>query len=362
MKKEEYVVLELLKYEYDSTFDDLFKDNDINWIIVLGYLTYHRVAGLVYEKVNNVNIRLLDYPVFFTTYMINQAQKMRILKQNEYLIAISKTLINHNIQHAFLKGAVMSNTIYAYGSRASNDIDLLISKETLDDVTILLQQLGFIQGKFDYKNNMIKPFSKKEINDFVSTKGETAPFVMITDNLTVRTIDVDVNFSLDWTPDMSEDTINAFLSDRILMTTKDNEQIYTLSYEHNFLELCIHLYKDSALMDIIKKRKILDLYKFVDIYYFLKEKMDKINIGKLYEEINRFKLENYVYFALSYIYRLFPDIKCFELDLLKDRLKCSDDIMNTIFDQYNALSTMTTTDDLVERIFSYNLIDKYKNK
>ena len=354
MKKEEYVVLELLKYEYDSTLVELFKDNEINWIIVLGYLTYHRVAGLVYEKVSNVNIRLLDYPVFFATYMINQSQKMRILKQNEYLIAISKILIDHNIQHAFLKGAVMSNTIYAY------DIDLLISKKNLDDVTILLQQLGFVQGKFDYKNNTIRPFSKKEIEDFVSTKGETAPFVMITDNLTVRTIDVDVNFSLDWSPDMSEDTVDIFLSDRILMTTKSNEQIYTLSYEHNFLELCIHLYKDSALMDIIKKRKILDLYKFVDIYYFLKEKLDKINIGKVYEDISRFKMENYVYFALTYIYRLFPDIKCSELDFLRDRLKCSDDIMNTIFDQYNTLFTMSATDDLVERIFSYNLIDKYK--
>ena len=89
MKKEEYAVLELLKYEYDSSFDDLFKDNDINWISVLGYLTYHRVAGLVYEKVNNVNVRLLDYPVFFAAYMIYQSDKIRVLKLNDYLIAIS---------------------------------------------------------------------------------------------------------------------------------------------------------------------------------------------------------------------------------------------------------------------------------
>ena len=361
MKKEEYAVLELLKYEYDSSFDDLFKDNDINWISVLGYLTYHRVAGLVYEKVNNVNARLLDYPVFFAAYMINQSQKIRVLKQNEYLIAISRILTDHNIQHAFLKGVVLSNTIYAYGSRAGNDIDLLVSKRNLDDVTVLLQQLGFIQGKFDYKNNTIRPFSGKEIKDFVSTRGETAPFVMMTDDLAVKTIDVDVNFSLDWTPDMSEEIVDAFLADRMLITTKGNEPIYTLNYERNFLELCIHLYKDSVLMDIIKKRKILDLYKFVDVYYFLKEKLQKMDIDKLYGEISRFKLKNPVYFVLTYIYRLFPDIKCFQLDFLRDKLKC-DDIMNTLFDQYNTSSTITATDDLVERIFSYNLIDKYKNK
>ena len=74
---EEMIVLELLKYEYDGETIEALKKQSINWIKVLGYLTYHRVAGLVYDKVNRVNVRLLDYPVFFTSYLINQSKAIR---------------------------------------------------------------------------------------------------------------------------------------------------------------------------------------------------------------------------------------------------------------------------------------------
>lgn len=359
MNKENCAVLELLKFEYDSSTVELLKRDDINWITVLGYLTYHRVAGLVYDKVNNLDIRLLDYQFFLATYMINQAQKLRNSEQSKYVEIISKVLIDNKIEHAFLKGSAMSNTIYNYGSRASNDIDILINKKFINKVTALLQQLGFKQGKYDYKNNNIVPFSKEEINKFISTRGEIAPFVMISDSIAAKTIDVDVNFSLDWTPDMNEEVIDTFLAGGTKNRVNENAYIWTLSLEHNFLELCIHLYKDSALIDIIKKRKILDLYKFVDIYYFLKVKINEMKFDLLYNEICKFGLDQYVYFSLSYIYQLFPDVKCYKVDQLLNMLDCSETTLYKIFDQYNENYVMSTSLDIEERVFSYDVIKKY---
>lgn len=360
VKKEEVVVLKLLQYNYDDDLEGLLKDSDINWITVLGYLAYHRVAGLIYEKVNAVNIRLLDYPVFFAVYMINQAQRIRALEQNKYLLAISRTLCEKQIKHAFLKGSVLSNTMYTYGSRGSNDIDVLVSKKDLKETTELLKQLGFVQGKFDYKRNSIDPFTKQEIEEHINTKGETAPFVLVTDGIAIRTIDVDVNYSLDWSPNMAESTVEAFLADRIRIETQEHEKIYALSYEHNLMELCIHLYKDSALIDIIKKRKVLDLYKFVDIYYYLMQNIDKMDIEKLYNEIKRFAMEKQIGFALSYVYALFPDVRCKSLDALMDKLNFDEEIMNKIFDQYDESVSMSIQSNLIDRIFSYDLINRYK--
>lgn len=359
MKNEQQIILEILKYENDEKLIEMFNNKNINWIEVLGYLTYHRVAGLVYEKMNNINIRLLDYPVFLSSYMINESQKIRAIEQGKWINKISEALASNNIKHVFLKGSVLNSTLFAYGSRVSNDIDLLINKSNIEKATEVLNNLGFIQGKFDYKKNIIKPFTKEEIETSIKTRGETAPFIKLSDNPTIKTVDVDINFSLDWNPNSSEETISYFLDNRIQVENHDKKMIYALNDYHNFIELCVHLYKDSALIDILTKRKVLDLYKFVDIYYFIKSRFKNIDMNKLYEEIAKFKLEKYVYFALSYITTLFPDSKTNEINELLNKLGNDDAILNTIFDQYNPEVQMTSNVPLIERIFSYDVIKKY---
>lgn len=361
MEKEKKVILEILKYNPDNNLIELLNSKDINWITVLGYLTYHRVAGLAYERINNINVRLLDYPFFFTTYMINQAQKIRTIEQANWIKKISNQLIKHNIKHVFLKGSVLNNTLYSFGSRASNDIDILINKSSILKVTKILNELGFVQGKYDYKNSIIKEFSAEEKNKSVDTIGEIAPFIMISNNPTIKTIDVDVNFSLDWNPNFNEETIDYFLDNRI-MINNGNGPIYSLNYYHNFIELCIHLYKDSSLIDIIKKRKVLDLYKFIDIYYYIKEYFEFIDINEMYEEILKFKLEKYIYFALYYITNIFPDSKTDKTNYLMKKLKINDDVLNTIFDQYHPDIKMTTNTTVIDRIFSYDLINQYRGE
>ena len=71
-------IIEIIRFNTNKEkIEEFIKCNKINWINVLGFISYHRIAGLVYEKMNSVNIRLLDFPVFFSTYMINQSQKCR---------------------------------------------------------------------------------------------------------------------------------------------------------------------------------------------------------------------------------------------------------------------------------------------
>lgn len=363
MNKDNQVILNILKYNSNQSLTKLLNDNSINWINVLGYLTYHRVAGLAYEKVNNINIRLFDYPVFFTTYLINQAQKIRTLEQHKWISLITQELVNNNIKHVFLKGSVLSSSLYNYGSRASNDIDLLISKKDIQKVTKILNNLGFLQGKYNYKNNLIEEFTNKEKIRIINKIGETAAFIMKSDNPTIKTIDVDVNFSLNWDPNFDESTVDDFLDKRVLIeniTTK--EKIYSLCHEHNFIELCIHLYKDSSLIDIIKKRKVLDLYKFVDIYYFIMKYFHEMNMNNLYLEISKYKLDDYIFFSLMYVINIFPDANIQEVQFLINKLNPKENILNYIFDQYDNTVKMTTKKDILERIFSYDLIKIYEGE
>lgn len=357
MNNEKRIILELLKFDDDSKSLEHIQ-RDANWINILGFLTYHRVAGLAYKKMEKLNVRNFDYPVYLTTCMINQAQAIRTIEQNKWINIISTELNKENIKYAFLKGAILNNTIFNLGSRCSNDIDILVQKKDIQLVTKILNKIGFVQGKYNYKTKTIEKFTQNEIEKSILTRGETAPFVRKTSRDDIEVIDVDINFSIDWQPN-NNDIVNDFLDNRMKIKKNDNIPIYSLNHYHNIIELCVHLFKDSTLIDILKKKKVLDLYKFVDIYYYLKKYNNEINMDILYNEIEKYNLENYIYFALKYVTQLFPDSNTTELKILLTKIK-NDKILNTIFNQHDSNIKMETEVELIDRIFIYDIIKNYK--
>ncbi len=361
MKVDYDIALELLKYNLNENIEGSLKRDDINWINILGYLSYHRVIGLVYSKINNINVRLLDYPVFFSSYMIYEAQRIRTIEQQKNVSIISDELNKNDIKHVFLKGTILNSILFEYGTRASNDIDILINKKDINKVRSILNNIGFIQGKYDYKNNKIIEYSNDEINNFENNIGETAPFVKISNNPAIKTIDVDVNFSLDWKPEYNEETINNFLDKRILVNNKETgSKIYSLSNENNFIELCMHFYKDAALIDLVKKRKVIDLYKIIDIYYFIMKYFEEINLEEVCSIIKNNNIDNEIFFTLKYINTLFVDSYTDKIKQLIENLDYDENIVNTIFDQYDNSIKMYTKDSIKDRIFTYDLIKMYE--
>lgn len=356
--KEFKIVLELLKHD-NQNIDLIMSDKNTNWINVLGYLTYHRVAGLAYEKIKQIGARSFEYPVYMTTSMINKAQRERAKEQNRWINLISNKLIEQNIEHAFLKGSILNNTLFKYGSRISNDIDILINKDSIEKVTSILNNLGFIQGKYNYKTKEIISFTNDEKLKSIMTRGETSPFVLKTNKSFIETIDVDLNFSIDFeTNDLQ--IVKDFLNKRIQISKHDNIKVYSLNNYFNFLELCSHFYKDTAIIDILKKRKIIDLYKIIDIYYFIEKYSESMDIKKLLYFIKKYKLEKQVYFTLIHITNLFPDCNN---QSIKTLINCTkqEDVINCIFSQNKNL-TMTSETSIINRVASYNVIKKYRKK
>jgi len=363
MKKEHTVVLELVKYgnKKIDKLSKLLNDKTINWIEVLGYLCYHRVSGIAYETLNQIDVRKVDFSVFFSLYMIYESQSIRTNIQKEQIKIISSKLCEANIKHAFLKGSILSSILYSEGARTSNDIDILVSKRSILKVKELLSGLGFLQGKYDYKNNIINEVGQDELDKSLDTRGEMFPFVKILNKWTVKTVDVDINFSLNCESVSLENYVDYFLDQRITIIMDKDNSIYSLAEEHMFVHLCSHLYKDAVFIDIVTKRKVLDLYKFVDIYTFIQKYFDVLDIEKLYIDSVKFNFGKHIYFTLKYTSLIFPDI----LDISKVVLLLSkfsffdDKVMNEIFDQYDQKNKMIDNGDLIERLFSYDIINRY---
>lgn len=367
IKKEHDAVLEIVRFGGEkrgqANLLAVLGDDALNWIEILGYLCYHRVAGLAYETINSIDVRKLDFPVFFAIYMIHQAQSMRTELQKQYVRNISSALRDANIEHVFLKGAVLSSTIYPSGARAFNDIDILVSKRSLRPVRDLLYGLGFCQGKYDYKKGAVDEFHQDTLAESIDTRGEMAPFVKIVNDQTLKTIDVDVNFSLDWRPAGTDEAVDHFLSERILTPVDDECSIYSLREEHLFIQMCSHFYKDAALVDLVRKRKVLDLYKFVDIYTFVQTCFDRIDQTALFDDSVKYGFDSHVFFALNHVGTVFPDMMALPAaSALYQRFNhIGAAVLTEVFDQYDSTVRMEATAGLMDRLFSYNIIKSYES-
>ena len=363
---EKKFIIETLKYKINQEeILSMLKSNKINWPNVLGFISYHRISGLIFDKINSIDVRLLDFPVFYSIYLTNQAQQIRNNCQLNEIKKMSAILNKYNIKYVFLKGMILNHTIFNPGTRSSNDIDILINKNSIETVTKLLNSLGYIQGKYDYKSNKIIPFNEEELNFSINCRGEICPFIKVINKPTVKVLNVDINFSLDWTPKYNQTLINRILKNRIKIKLDENNYIFSANIEDNIVQLCTHLYKDMALLDIVKKRKVFDFYKFVDIYYYINANLNKINFDNLIKEIKLFNAEKYVYFALIYLSTIFDDFKNEQILLLITKLEENinkDEVLNTIFDQYNKNEQLISNYDIKDRIFEYDIINKYSKE
>jgi hypothetical protein len=363
IKKEHRAVLEIIKFgnkKLKNNINNILKDKTLNWLEILGYLCYHKIAGLAYETIVKVvdNVKKLDFPVFLTLYMAHEAQTIRLNEQKEYIKIISSELSKAGIKHVFLKGAVLSNTIFPPGARFLSDIDILVHKNSLSKVKRILSKLGFVQGVYDYKNNTIKKFSKKKVKEFEKNKNETAPFVKMINKSFIKTINVDINFSLDWRSNFSDEAVNYFLNNRKIIYIDKNYPIYSFKEEHVFIHLCNNFYKDAVLLDIITKKKVLELCKFADLYVFIQKFFKKIDIKKIFNDSITYGFDKYVFFTLNYLIKVFPDL--LEIKKIKTLYEkypyIKSEIIYTIFDQYNPKIKMKDRSGVIQRLFSYDII------
>lgn len=286
-----------------------FSSNTPNWYEILGFLELNKVAGLFYKKSKKLNIKL---PIKVEKHlkMVFEKQKRRVELLRDSIKEISKSLIEGDVEHVFLKGSIFSNTntelaIYEDGMRNSNDIDILVKSNSIDKVANVLRNLGFIQGFYDEENNNIIPFSRKEILTRRMNRGEVAPFVKLTDNMEIPYVEVDINFSLGNTPSEYIDLLNYMVDNRVLHHR--DFDIYGLDNELFYIHLLMHQYKEATLLFMVKRNKDIDLYKLLDLYYlFTLKTFSKTRFRAL---ITKFNIKHKVGLVLLQVAEVFNDIK-----------------------------------------------------
>ena len=278
-----------------------------DWFSMLGFLQYHRIAGLFYNRANALKL-VLPSKVDKILKESYQKQTRRTKYIRQHLRELSETLIDKNIEHILLKGSVLSNLneedlVYTDGERTSNDIDILVKSNGISAVSDVLKDLGYVQGVYDADQNQIVPFSRVEILKRRMNRGETAPFLRLTNIPEFPFMEVDINFSLGNIPGEKDTLLYAMIDSRNIYNGK---VLLSVTDESLFLlHLIMHQYKESNLFFMIERGKDLDLYKLADIYYLWTENaFDKESFKQLVEV---YGLQQEVGAILGQVGRIFDD-------------------------------------------------------
>lgn len=333
-----------------------YKPSD--WYSVLGFLEFHRINVYFYGKALEIGIEIPER-IAKVLFESSSEQKLLCQKKAEYLHMVSIALERAKINHAFLKGSILQCTyfqqltneyfscrrypqkiqIYKEGERNGNDIDILVSQKDLSNISEVLRALGFRQGRYDSKERKFIGFSREEILTRRMNRGETAPYLLMTEDPLLPFVEVDVNFSLHNLP--GDKDVDGFLEN-----TKIINGVRTLEQNKFFLHLLAHQYKEISLYDMWRRNKNQSLYKFLDIYLFLKNGL--VSYGELYGYCQKENIRQICCSTIADVVSIFESLK--EKRALVEFLQ---DIHASTRSQevidYNSHKTFTVTEGIFKR-------------
>jgi hypothetical protein len=278
----------------------------LDWAEVLGHLMYNRTAGIAYHVLRKVSAPFFNREFEFGLYLTNEIQAQRTKSHKFYITKIAEAMKNSGIPHAFLKGSILAHSIYPIGCRISSDIDILLRAQDLTECGNVLKELGFIQGFHDENANVVIPATRREILTSRMNYGEVVPYRKVVNEPGINLIEIDINFSLDWMATGTEKAVENFLEQAEDYEFDNGQKISSLAKEYFLAHLCVHLFKEAAVLNWVGFQRDLGLYKFVDIYGFLTDANLVVNWEKFIEIIKDNSIVKESYYALEYTRTFFP--------------------------------------------------------
>lgn len=337
---------ELVKIENDK-FDETLLSYASPY--VLGQLFFNRMQGVAFEKLSKLNLLNKTNREFRNS--LRAAYEKNVEKNESFykcIAMISHILSTVDVKAAMLKGAVLCSR-YPKGCRTSNDIDLLVLSKDVTKVGNALLEVGFKQGNII--NGNFVAASRKEIIESKMMRGETVPYIKEVNLPSMKYLEIDVNFSLDYKN--GDENLLIEIIDAVDWIDIGNVKIPTLSKEDFFIHLCAHLYKEATTFAWIKMNRDMTLYKYYDIYLLLMQ-MEYDEIVLILERAKKLGLEKVCAYCILEVVDFF-EMENGSLKLQAQRILSTDTKFRlTVINPSENKKFLYNTVDVTERFFMEN--------
>ncbi|QNU66699.1 nucleotidyltransferase family protein [Ruminiclostridium herbifermentans] len=339
---------------------EIVESEDLNWAEVIYQAITHRTLNMLYYNLDKYNLFALREPEF---KRLCKSQWNVYGQRNKFyldrLAEIMERFEKANLVVPILKGNLLASVVYpAIEARIFNDLDLIMQLSDVNVLTKELEALGYIQGEYDEKTNVITEASRKVKILQQMNSHEIQEFLKNSDNEFAKVIEVDVNHDILWKGNCPYKVDTRDLIKRAIPIEVNGVKAYMLDYIDNIIQLSCHLYKEATLMIYIDGIKDLKIYKFSDLYMYIKKFYDKIDWELLVERVKSYNLDKVVYYNFYYIELMFGEIiPSFVNDALKP-----DDL--TYLDEYAVESQEPSIwqFDFFTRLFDVNRMLKVDKK
>jgi len=295
----------------------------IEWAEVIYQMITHRTLNMFRYNLKKFNLygnlekelqRLMDtqWAVF------GERNNCYLQKLQEILREFEK----RNLIVPILKGNLLATIVYPeIETRIFNDLDMLMKLEDVTPVVEALESLGYIQGNYDEEKDVIVEVSRREKVLHQMATHEIHQFLGLSDNKFARLVEVDVNHDILWKGNCPYKVQTKDLIQRAIPVDIHGTKGYMLDYIDNIIQLSCHLYKEACLMIWIASLKDLKIYKFADLFMYIRKFNDKIDWNLLVSRVKEYNLDRIIYYNFHYIELMFGEIVP---QFVKDSLKPED--------------------------------------
>ena len=344
IQKEKELFKSLCSFK-SKTFDNTLLE--ANTPAVLGHLFFNRMQGIAYGTLKNHGLLGRVNREFRNS--LKGAYDQNIEKNKSFLWCVQhlqEVLSDCQCKYAMLKGAYLCK-YYPDGYRTSNDIDLLVRPKDVTEVGNALLAAGFKQGNI--RNGEFEPAKRVEIITSKMMRGETVPYIKEVNLPCMRFLEVDINFSLDYTLGDTaslEEMINNSVIEKL-----DNFQVRTLRRDDFFVHLCSHLYKEATTLPWIEMKRDMTLYKYCDIYMLLND-ASKEEVDFLFKRAEELLMEKVCAFSVIHTSNLFNFNNIYAVEIAEKILSQDPDFIHTIISPEQRMEYVFTEKDILERFYA----------
>jgi len=198
--------------------------------------------------------------------------------------------------YALIKGEPLS--IQAYGKpgmRHIGDVDILISKMSLNISSEILTKFGFTIKKLSRQGYILTRTFSHQTGTWHKKISNT------------QHISIDINYDIFWGEfEGPRIDIDEFLSDAVDIEIYGH-QVKTLPPIKALIQLALHHYKDMNSIYLLSTRNSIKKRMFNDFYFLFARNINSIPLNKLYELSSTYGILPYIFYIFFYTELLYDD-------------------------------------------------------
>jgi hypothetical protein len=277
----------------------LLSNRDFNWFEFAKLALYHKTLALAVH-----NIKEIMPHIFIPKYLDDVSRylayctRVRNECNKKQVEIIQEALTKKNVVCIPVKGTYLIPNLYKnYSIRYSGDMDFLVRFQDTDELDIILNEIGYIKGRYDAVNNIIKKDTRANIITWKIYMSNLHPYIKRSDSEIFPYYKLDFRYALD--DSLNKEPINEIIND-VLASGK-------VKPAHYLVHLCTHFYDEAKYSACLYAAKDLNLIKFCDIREFILNFCNDSDINDMLEFVIRYHLVRAVYYTMYCLNEVYSD-------------------------------------------------------